>query len=520
MARFKATARKSDSWQAKKFFYKKLTVEKLNALKTQMRSRDLNTVLTAIREFCQHLRNREYRKSLIRQIVDSELVPVFVKFLRSPNAEIVTEASYVLAVVSSGKVDEMRQILNDFPRHRYPKLLVSKDVDQDITKGAIRNTKAVVQAGAVPPLIALLSHDDDDVKQNCLWTIGSIAEDCAKYRSDLLAQNILPPLSQILENEMANQELLTYGAWAFRCLCYKRIARSDKHVIPAVIPMVWQLLQSENICILSHVTWCVARLTDPTNGAIVDELINVDLCKRLIELIPHRYTPLVKPVMLAISNIISRGPVQRKMLVDCSPWQNMAVFTDYLRCDNNILMVLCKVAWKLMSDKEQIQSAIDSQILPNLIRIVRKRRGRKLPNELVMLIADAVLGSDDQQIWYIADQKAVRAFCLTLPKISDTDTLHDVISALQSILRVGEDVRKLENQYENAYAAEFKAKDVEFMQSLVQHQDKAISRKARSIMSKHFRQKRKRTKQQPQQPQQEPQQEQQEGQQEEQQQEA
>lgn len=89
-----------------------------------------------------------------------------MKFLRSPNAEIVAEASYILAVVSSGKVDEMRQILNDFPRHRYPKLLVSKDVDQDITKGAIRNTKAVVQAGAISPLIDLLSHDDDDVKQN------------------------------------------------------------------------------------------------------------------------------------------------------------------------------------------------------------------------------------------------------------------------------------------------------------------------------------------------------------------
>lgn len=43
------------------------------------------------------------------------------------------------------------------------------------------------------------------------------------------------------------------------------------------------------------------------------------------------------------------------MLIDASPWQNMALFTDYLRCDNNILMVLCKVAWKLMSDKEQIQ---------------------------------------------------------------------------------------------------------------------------------------------------------------------
>ena len=61
--------------------------------------------------------------------------------------------------------------------------------------------------------------------------------------------------------------------------------------------MVWQLLQSENICILSHVTWCVARLTDPTNGAIVDELINEDLCKRLIELIPlvrNKFLSLIK----------------------------------------------------------------------------------------------------------------------------------------------------------------------------------------------------------------------------------
>ena len=66
-------------------------------------------------------------------------------------------------------------------------------------------------------------------------------------------------------------------------------------------------------------------------------------------------------------------------------------------------------------------------------------------------------------IRYIADQKAVRAFCLTLPKIHDVDLLHDVITALQSILRVGDDVRKLENQYENAYAAEFKAKGYLFM---------------------------------------------------------
>jgi importin subunit alpha-1 len=55
-------------------------------------------------------------------------------------------------------------------------------------------TPAVVQGGAVPPLIALLRHENADVREQATWCLGNIAGDNTEFRDYLLNEGIIAPL--------------------------------------------------------------------------------------------------------------------------------------------------------------------------------------------------------------------------------------------------------------------------------------------------------------------------------------
>jgi importin subunit alpha-6/7 len=57
-----------------------------------------------------------------------------------------------------------------------------------------QRTKDVVDGGAVPLLIALLSHEKADLREQAIWCLGNIAGDCTDFRDYLIQQGIMEPL--------------------------------------------------------------------------------------------------------------------------------------------------------------------------------------------------------------------------------------------------------------------------------------------------------------------------------------
>ena len=55
-------------------------------------------------------------------------------------------------------------------------------------------TSVVVESGAVRPLIALLKHDNADVREQSAWCLGNIAGDNKDFRDHLLGEGILQPM--------------------------------------------------------------------------------------------------------------------------------------------------------------------------------------------------------------------------------------------------------------------------------------------------------------------------------------
>ncbi|KAJ1283677.1 hypothetical protein BS78_03G146900 [Paspalum vaginatum] len=348
-------------------------------------------------------------------------------------------------IVNSGVVPCLVRLLS---REDYPQLQFEAAwALTNIASGTSENTMSVVDSGAVPIFVKLLSSLSEDVREQAVWALGNMAGDSAKCRDIVLVHGALFPLLQLL-NGKPRLSLLRNATWSLGNFCRGEL--NLEHVKPA-LQVLLQLIHSEDEDVLTGVCWALYYLSRSNDdNASIQALIETGACPRLVKLLTHHSPSVAFPSLRVIGNIATGDEAQTQCIVD---HQALPYLLDLLITNPNkdVKKEACRTISNITAgNRKQIQAVINGNIIGPLVHLMRTAEFA-IGSEAAWAISNATWGGTHDQIKYLVSQGCIQAFCDFLSH-SDTTSLTVCLEGLENILRVGEEEKSLGSCDVNMYA--------------------------------------------------------------------
>ncbi|XP_045796689.1 importin subunit alpha-4-like isoform X2 [Trifolium pratense] len=398
-------------------------------------------------------------------------------------------------LLSKGYIPLIDKVIRAGVVPRFVKFLTREDMPQlqfmaawtltNIAAGLSEHTRIVIDHGAVPLLVQLMSSSNDDIKEQTLWALGNIAGDSPSASDHVLNDGALLPLLSLLWNPSTTKKSIwNIAKWAFLNLCRGKSLPTLYEQIRPALPALRELLLMHDEEFVLYACQILSCITQNGSSEMVQAVVEANVCPRLVELLLFPTSKVIVPALQILGDIASGDDAQTQVLINSGALHCLKFLLT--QSDKIILEETCLAISNITAgNSAQLQAVLDADLITPLVCLTKAEFNVR--NEAVWAISNATHGTPEQ-IRSLACKGCIEALCDLLIS-TDPSILTVCLNGLRNILKAGE-INKQKGLYNNGvniYAQMVEeCGGLDKIVSLQSYDNNDIYKKAVEVLEKYF----------------------------------